>query len=331
MDMKKVKDLHSRGQHGTAVWKFSKMCIEEIYGRYTIPDSISHLVHYTTLEALFSMLGFKNGSGDPVSLSGNSSAGAESDDSRSGFLRLYDTFYSNDPNEGDFFVNSVEDAHRFRQGYKAIWDLFETRSASPAYMTSLVCVEDLKEVDDLIFWRTYGREGSGCAIVFPIDRFKDERALFKVQYGEDRVLDCLDALGRMLDEYVEIDGAEQVQDSESSVALPQPLSSGLSPLVYLHKSDYYGYEKEARIVMPYSSIADGLYLDTSSAASPVSWRHFAQLPSLRTQDLLLSPSWITLGPTVESPANAQFVLQRVLHNQGIYGPTVQASSISYRR
>ena len=198
-------------------------------------------------------------------------------------------------------------------------------------MTSLVCVEDLKEADDLVFWRTYGREGSGCALAFPIEQFKDERALYQVQYGEQKVLECLDALGRMLDTYVEIDGAEQVQDSESSAALPSILSTGLSPLVYLHKLEHYRYEKEARIVMPYSNISDGLYVDTSSAASPIAWRHFVQLPSLKIEELLASSSSIILGPTVESPANAQFVLQRVLQKQKISGPTVKTSSISYRR
>ena len=332
MDMGKVEDLHSRGQHATAVQQFSEMCIGEIRGQYTIPDSISHLVHYTTLEALFSMLGVMKGSGDPVSLSKQGDDSAESDHSRrGGFLRLYDTFYSNDPNEGYFFVNSVEDNHRFRTDYRATWDLFERRSVSPAYMTSLVCVDDLKQVDDLVFWRTYGREGSGCALTFPIDRFKDKCAPYQVQYGEQRVLECLDALNQMLDEYVKISGAEQVQNLASFERLPKILLTGLSPLVYLHKSDDYVYEKEARIVMPYSEISDELYLDASSASSPVTWRHFAHLPGLKIKNLLVSFSSITLGPTVASPANAQFVLQRVLEEQGLYGVTVEPSSISYRR
>ena len=331
MDMEKVENLHSRGQHGTALRQFSEMCIEEMHGRYTISNSISYLVHYTTLEALFSMLGVKKGSGDPVPLSGQGKDSSESDESRGGFLRLYDTFYSNDPNEGDFFVNSVETDHPFRMRYRAIWDLFERRSTSPAYMTSLVCVNELQQVDNLVFWRTYGREGSGCALAFPIDRFTDKYMPYQVQYGEQKVLECLNALDQTLNAYVEIESAEQINDLESLDELPSSLSDGLSPLVYLHKSDDYAYENEARIVMPYSDISDGIYLDASLAVSPESWRHFAQIQGLRIKNLLVSFSSITLGPTVESPANAQFVLQRVLEKQGLYGVTVKPSSISYRR
>ena len=332
MEMKKVEDLHKRGRHVTAVKGFSEVCVEEIRGRYAIPSSISHLVHYSTIDALFSMLGIGIRNGKPVLLSKQGNIDGNSQEPRSEFLRLYDTFYSNDPNEGYFFVNSVEEDNEFRERYRAIWDLFKRRSASPAYMTSLVCVESLDEVDDLVFWRTYGREGSGCALAIPIDRFKDERALYQVQYGETEVVSCLGVLEEILDAYIAINGAKQMQELESFAELPGVLATGLSPMVYLHKSDDYKYEKEARIVIPYSDISDGLYLDTASTnSSPSSLRHFAQLDTLQMKNMLVSESLIKLGPTVEAPSNIQFVLQRVLEKLGFYGPDVETSSISYRR
>ena len=101
-----------------------------------------------------------------------------------GFLRLYDTFSANDPNEGTFFVTSADPTEGFRQEYPAIWRLLEDRSAAPAYQTSLTQVRKPEEADDLVSWRTYGREGAGCALVFPVERFLGLDNLFRVRYGE---------------------------------------------------------------------------------------------------------------------------------------------------
>ena len=86
--------------------------------------------------------------------------------------------------------------------------------------------------------------------------------------------------------------------------LPKPLVTVLSPLVYLYKSNDYAYEKEVRIVIPFSDLENGLYLHGSSVAGrPAGWRHFAEVPSLQVPELFVSESRIFLGPTVESAAN----------------------------
>ena len=114
--------------------------------------------------------------------------------------------------------------------------------------------------------------------------------------------------------------------------LPTPLVSVLSPLVYLYKSEAYEYEKEARIVIPFADLENGLYLQGSSVTRiPIAWRHFAEVPSLQVRELLVSESHIVLGPTVESVANVQFVLERLLRERQLYGPRVEQSTISYRR
>ena len=71
--------------------------------------------------------------------------------------------------------------------------------------------------------------------------------------------------------------------------------------------------------------------DSSVAGRPTAWRHFAEVPSLRVPQLFVTESHIVLGPTVESTANVQFVLERLLLERQLYGPKVKQSTISYRR
>ena len=333
MDFSGFEALHATGYDHTAWSRFARMCRDALYGEPGLPDEVSHLVHYTTLGTLMSMLGVVEAADKNYRLATRiSREGPDHHGDSVGYLRLYDTFSSNDPNEGGFFVNSVDDTGSFRRKYNAVWSLFEDRSASPAYQTSLTYVGNESEADKLVFWRTYGREGTGCALMFPRTCFEGQGNLFRVRYGEGEAAACLETLTELLDAYYEIPGARAVQSMSQISELPPPLVKVLSPLVYLYKSEHYEYEKETRIVIPFADVENRLFLHGSSAARiPVPWRHFAEVPSLHVEKLLVSDSRIILGPTVESAANVQFVLERRLLERRLYGPKVQQSTISYRR
>ena len=58
---------------------------------------------------------------------------------------------------------------------------------------------------------------------------------------------------------------------------------------------------------------------------------FGETSGLRVPLLFVSESRIVLGPTVESAANVQFVLERLLLERQLYGPKVTQSTISYKR
>ena len=135
-----------------------------------------------------------------------------------------------------------------------------------------------------------------------------------------------------MEEYGKIPGAPDFTSMSRIEELPTPLVNVLSPLVYLYKSQAYEYEQEVRIVIPFSDLENGLYLQGSSVTDmPVAWRHFAELQSLRGPQLFVSGSSIFLGPTVAAGANVQFVLERLLLERKLYGPKVERSTISYRR
>lgn len=332
MDFRELQRLHDDGLDDSALGLFAGMLRESVYGGHGLAEDISHLVHYTTLEALISMLGVSTLDGEAYVLaSPGTSNGAERERAR-GFLRLYDTFSANDPNEGTFFVTSADPTEGFRQEYPAIWRLLEDRSAAPAYQTSLTQVRKPEEADDLVSWRTYGREGAGCALVFPVERFLGLDNLFRVRYGECAAEECLAKVREALDAYSrEVPEAPDFARMTQIHQLPSPIASALSPLVYLYKSDHYEYEREARVVVPFSDLENGVLLQRRSAAnSSGAWRHFAQLPELKIPELLVSGSEIVFGPSVDVSANVKFVLTTLLRQRGLYGPKVTRSRISYR-
>ena len=329
MDFSGFEELHDDGHDETAWILFAQMCRDAIYREHSLPEGISHLVHYTTLGALMSMLGVTDSGKHRLATRGPNSKEHESGTKE--YLRLYDTFSTNDPKEGDFFVSSVDENHEFRHRYEAIWRLFEDRSATPAYQTSLTHVEDKKKADDLVFWRTYGRDGSGCALTIPVTYFEGQKNLFRVRYGKEAVSKCVGKLTVLLEKYGKVRGAPDFEGIQDVSELPQPIVNILSPLVYLYKSKAYKYEREARIVVPFSDLENGLYLQGSSMGGlPGAWRHYAELQNLRISELLVSNSWILLGPTVEKSANVQFVLERILVERRLYGPKVKQSNIAYR-
>lgn len=331
MDFEKVAQLHREGHHDSGINAFAAICAMALYEKHRLPEDVTHLVHYTTVEALMSILGVDGTSERAAELAIDGSPNTVDGVSGGPYLRLYDTNYSNDPNEGYHFVSLAGGKGERWEKYKAVWRLFEERSNYPGYITSFVCVSDLEEVDDLVFWRTYGKEGRGCALALPVSCFGGESNLFRVRYGEPAVTESLEKLSELLEQYASIEGSVRIRDIANTRDLPRPLQKVLSPLVYLCKSEAYRYEKEARMVIPFSDLEGNLYLQGSQRGEPsVVWRHFAEVPSLGIQRLFVTDAVVVLGPTVEFAANVQFVLERLFLQRSLYGPKVERSSISYR-
>ena len=320
-----IRTLHEAGLQDKAITEFAGLCRNTLKDHYVLADGLSHLVHYTSIDTLLSMLNVPINPTEPLRLSGDSSR-FKTDLDGTGFLRIYDTVYSNDPYEGRFFVDSVDGDHPFRNDYNELWDLFEQRSALPAYAASLVCVSDWRKADDLIFWRTYGQDGTGCAIAFPLYCFQGFENLHRVLYGAEPIESCLNKLHELLQQYSQIAGSAHIESLKSS----RDIENMLAPLVYLHKSKAYSYEKEARIIVPFSNDIVVNYQLSSPDQTERKWRHYADLETLEIRRLLQSNSRIILGPTVYSSENIKFVLQQILDRLFPLGPKVSTSDIVYR-
>ena len=333
MDLTDVQELHGDGMERAAWGVFAQKLKEAVYGKHHMGKQVTHLVHYTTLDALTSMLGVNTPDGEAYVLAagrGDDTGEAGEGARRRSYLRLYDTFSANDPNEGKFFVSSADPDGSFERKYPAVWGLFKDRSASPAYQTSLRQVEDAGAADNLVFWRAYGRDGMGCALVFSAGCLEGLKELYCVRYGEGEAKACLRRVEDALDAYSgRVQGAPDFTGSSGTV--PAPIVSALSPLVYLYKSRDYEYEREARVVVPFSDLGQRqALLHKERARENGTWRHFAQLPELKIEQLLVTGSEIVYGPSVNVSPNLEFVLLKLLQQRGLYGPRVKPSRISYR-
>ncbi len=110
MDFGDLKALHADGHDETAWILFAQLCSDALYAEHRLPANVSHLVHYTTLASLRSMLGVVAAAEAKHRLATRSpNAAPEGHNDNVGHLRLYDTFSSNDPNEGAFFITSADE------------------------------------------------------------------------------------------------------------------------------------------------------------------------------------------------------------------------------
>ena len=200
---------------------------------YTLNTSTNYLVHYTSIDTLFSLLCLDSRPPVYFPLSFPHSRARPSADVR--YLRLYDTYHSNDPNEGRFFVHADHSSHVFSTSHSSLWSLLQSRTTLPAYVTSFRALSCEEDADNLLFWRIYGREGKGCAIVFPVDFLQDYPPL-QVHYGSRAVIATLDHLTAVFDYLATTPILREFDLLSGDGAVPPPyVPSSLSPIPYLHK------------------------------------------------------------------------------------------------
>ncbi len=297
---------------------------------FALDECTKFLVHYTSVEDLFSILSCPVHHNTYFPLSSNGPMDKLNEDS--GFLRMYDTFNANDPNEGQFFISSTPDSHNFTSQHRNIWELLSNRSKLPAYIASFRGVSNVEKVDDLIFWRTYGREGKGCAIVFPVSFLSKGTPVLQVRYGCKLVRSTLDHLTDVFDALSSATSLHQKKLLFGTDEVPEYITSSLSPISYLHKAKDYMFEEEVRVVVPYVDLSPrSLFCHRiHDSGSGVMLRHFAHLPELNIRNILRTNSRILLGPAVQSKSNLQFVLKRRLAQLGQVGTKICASKIDYR-
>ena len=323
-----VNQLTNNDLHDSALRVVSDTVRNLLLGPFELDDSTKFLAHYTTVDALFSMLSCSVERNRHFALS--SSGPTEELDKDSGFLRMYDTYNCNDPQEGKFFLNAKPVSHRFSSSYPDLWELFLDRSRLPAYLTSFRAVPKIEDIDDLVFWRTYGKEGQGCAIVFPKSFLDSSTPILRVQYGKKSVRSTFDRLLSVFDSLTSVKSLEKIKDAETNI--PRYVTPSLSPIPYLHKSDDYKFESEVRVVVPFVDLPPrALFCHRiQDPQSELKLRHFANHPELHVRNILKTDSTIILGPSVRARENVEFVLKRRLVNIGLVGTRVCKSKIFFR-
>ena len=286
------------------------------------PMVTKHVVHYTSLQALFMML---NGSAEPIKLPRGTRKSRPADER---FLRLYDSANLNDPSEGVYLMK------RFRT---------ETSNDMriPAYIASFI-TPDKKAKDavqearnNLVFWRHYGDEGRGCSISIPVDpltRNQHGLILRTVAYTKsaaDKAASQLRPGVKMLDKMMSKDLHPDIRREVAIV-----IRDGLGEIPYLYKSSVYNYERECRIVAMESAFKkyDGISYDFDKRDGKSGRiRMYGRHPLLTMTNILSTGSIITLGPDVPNVDYVEYALEQLLRSLDRRGLPIERSEIPYRR
>ena len=237
-------------------------------------------------------------------------------------LRLYDSDHFNDPGEGLHLAKHLD------LPIKRGWP--DWRETTHAYITSFI--PDLKGKDmqdNLVLWRTYGKEGEGCSLKFhaPSDK------LWKVLYG-DKVIPAADLLTPILDAIEPLMNGPMSSDlHETRERIAQHFWQPLESVRYLYKDEAYSDEGEYRFVIPALHVEDKGKISfeyQSQGGSHPYVRHYCEDEALEVNQIFTSRSLITLGPRVPYAQSMRYYLENLLRKAGLTGPEVKVSRIPYR-
>ena len=307
----KGEDIESRYTNEVFIPLLSKFLddvILEIEERHRMDKSKeggekATVIHYTGINNLISML-------------------QDASEGKKPSLRLYDSAYLNDPEEGNYFVRHL----RLKQRHAWLGE-----NSSHAYITSFIIPsrdsgQNMSGNDDLVFWRTYGREGEGCSLKLSVPVCRLRKVLYGVrgiEYAEDALLPTLGILSRLVESNAGI---------QERVA--KAVWGSLGRIRYLYKSDAYEYERECRVVMPESGIHDKDRIQfecEEQGTGSARIRHYYEEEYLNVKGMLDSDSLIMLGPCVPYSYNVSYYIDTLLNRAKLLGPEIKTSDIPYRK
>ena len=297
--------------------------------RHKVDEPNEYVIHYTSVAALVSMLQkFQN---LPKSEEKSSSRSKDTTplndlDENKGkpSLRLYDSVHLNDPDEGNYLIRKIIPNLPKKYDWLLADDWLQ-KEGEHAYVASFVLPDAEKDMsDNLVFWRTYGKEGEGCSLSLPVPR----NQLKKVLYGAEEVECTAKILSPILDSLSSLVKIRQSVREE----LARVIRKFLEKIRYLYKSEAYKYENECRFVLAKSDIRESIYFEYQDRNdSPGRIRHYYEPDDLKLEKLLLSGSEITLGPCVPYAGNVRYSLKTLMHRARLYGPEIKISKIPYRK
>ena len=269
------------------------------------------VIHYTSVDTLLAILRER-------------AKGQES------YLRMYDSFHLNDPEEGRYLVPFLKVSDKFS------W--LTSEPISHAYVASFIIPKnststELGDEDELAYWHSYGHKGKGCSIKIPVRNNQFRRVL----YGEchatrtaellnlEGILDCVDPLMTSKDDELR---------RLAQRTIPPAISRNLARINFLYKRKAHEYERECRLVRSALDISDTEEIHFQPVErndSSHRIRHYYNDDNLKVDNILSTDSVITLGPLVPQPTSMMFYIETLLKKADlIEGPTIQTSKIPYQ-
>ena len=263
------------------------------------------------------------------------------------YLRMYSASGFNDPNEGKLFTSVAKEKS---QTLTPFLPEDTDTDRNPAFVASFIRVDQsngeqsqgIDPANDLLFWRIYGREGTGCSLQLSLATVSGE--IREVTYGEVATTDsiksiemALDAVSAAADRVARTaagGGLLQGDPLDPSKIIGGQVQPELRRVRYLYKDLTYRFERECRLVETPESVEEkGIRpeFDYSRTQGTAVVKKYIDHPSLRlTGDILRSETKITLGPLVPNPMHTKEYIERLLREAEFYGPQVRISEIPFR-
>ena len=240
-------------------------------------------------------------------------------------LRLYDSDHFNDPGEGLYLARNLDLS--IQRGWP------NRQETTHAYIASFIPASIGQEMqDNLVLWRTYGKEGEGCSLRFSVPRDK----LWKVLYGDTGVEPTANILSPVLDALQPLmDGLRSAGHHDIRERFVQTFWRRLEGIRFLYKDPAYADEGECRFVVPEPELdikdKDRIQFEFQDSNDPhTNVRHYCEDEALDVKRILVSSSLITLGPRVPYAQSMRYYLENLLRKAGLTGPQVKVSRIPYR-
>lgn len=265
--------------------------------------SKTKVIHYTGIDVIVSML--QN----------------VAEENAQDWLRLYDSVHLNDPDEGNYIVRWLPEEYAW----------LKKKDLPHAYIASFIIPSsdhEKKMEDNLVFWRTYGKQGEGCSLSLSVPCSQLKRVI----YGKEKTERTIKLLNPVLDCLEPLIDKEPIREELSRIVWKH-----LDRFRYLYKSEAHEYENECRFVVGQSELKAEedeekirFEFQYQNGSSP-RVRHYYEHEKLAVKNLLVSGSTITLGPCVDYPYNMRYYLESLKKRANLLGPEIRISRIPYRK
>ena len=201
-------------------------------------------------------------------------------------------------------------------------------------ITSFVFASDDDEPDmsdDLVFWRTYGKDGKGCSLTVDVRRQILRKVLYK--------LADIEAVRITLQPILDVVTPLAQADEGCAKAISGTIWKRLAGVRYLYKDEAYHHEQEYRVAIPGDSPdirSDGVRFETyEEGGSIVAVRHYCEIADLGLRKLLASNSKLILGPSVDDRYSVRLYFEDLrrdarVNDPGLHHFPIQESQIRYR-
>ena len=288
--------------------------LERIDELHNLDDDTKEVIRYMGLKTLVSLLQ-KNKEGG------------------SAFIRMNDSFHLNDPKEGEFALDNINQ--------KDISKMLRERKPH-AYIASFIVPEEdgaepRRDEDNLKYWLAYGRQGGGCSIRFSVEDEAFRSNFRRVIYGQSgakstaRKLE-LNSIWRRLNPLIK-NPDEKVSGAAKTI-LTERIRGAIAKIMYLYKDEAYSYERECRVVKSIPEIissGEEIQFDECESSNRLSGpRHYVNDGNLNIKKILVTGSKITIGPLVRNPDSVAFYIEELLKGAKLPGPRVEISKIPYQ-